>query len=88
MRYARERLLRKLVAAWPARRGDAARHASVLDPSSLTLGFARRFASYKRPNLLLADPERLLRLLTDARAARCSSSSPARRIPATRKARR
>jgi starch phosphorylase len=30
----------------------------------LTLGFARRFASYKRPNLLLHDPERLLRLLT------------------------
>jgi starch phosphorylase len=31
----------------------------------LTLGFARRFATYKRPNLLLHDPERLLRLLTD-----------------------
>ena len=32
---------------------------------SLTLGFARRFATYKRPNLLLHDPERLLRLPTD-----------------------
>jgi len=31
----------------------------------VTLGFARRFASYKRPNLLLHDPERLLRLLTN-----------------------
>ncbi len=31
----------------------------------MTLGFARRFATYKRPNLLLRDPERLLRLLTD-----------------------
>jgi len=31
----------------------------------LTLGFARRFATYKRPNLLLHDPERLLRILTD-----------------------
>jgi starch phosphorylase len=31
----------------------------------LTLGFARRFATYKRPNLLLHDPERLLRLLSD-----------------------
>jgi starch phosphorylase len=31
----------------------------------LTLGFARRFATYKRPNLLLHDPERLLRLLTN-----------------------
>ena len=31
----------------------------------LTLGFARRFATYKRPNLLLRDPERLKRLLTN-----------------------
>jgi starch phosphorylase len=29
----------------------------------LTLGFARRFATYKRPNLLLSDPERLVRIL-------------------------
>ena len=34
-------------------------------PTRLTLGFARRFATYKRPNLLLHDPERLLRLLTN-----------------------
>jgi len=31
----------------------------------LTLGFARRFVSYKRPNLLLHNPERLLRLLNN-----------------------
>lgn len=37
--------------------------ADVLDPDVLTLGFARRFAEYKRPNLLLQDPERLIRLL-------------------------
>jgi len=37
----------------------------LFDPNALTLGFARRFASYKRSNLLLHDPERLLRLLTD-----------------------
>ena len=37
----------------------------LFDPNALTLGFARRFATYKRPNLLLHDPERLLRLLTD-----------------------
>ena len=37
----------------------------VLDPDALTLGFARRFAEYKRPNLLLRDPERLARLLAD-----------------------
>jgi starch phosphorylase len=34
-----------------------------LDPGVLTLGFARRFATYKRPNLLLHDPERLLQIL-------------------------
>ncbi|HTS78465.1 MAG TPA: alpha-glucan family phosphorylase [Bryobacteraceae bacterium] len=37
----------------------------VFDPDTLTLGFARRFATYKRPNLLLRDPDRLLRLLTN-----------------------
>jgi len=36
----------------------------TLDPDALTLGFARRFAPYKRPNLLLRDPDRLLRILT------------------------
>jgi glycogen phosphorylase len=36
-----------------------------LDPNILTLGFARRFAGYKRPNLLLHDPQRLARMLTD-----------------------
>lgn len=38
---------------------------TVLDPDVLTLGFARRFASYKRPDLLLHDPDRLVCLLTD-----------------------
>jgi starch phosphorylase len=44
---------------------------SPLEPSEvfkedvLTAGFARRFATYKRPDLLLHDPERLIRLLTD-----------------------
>ncbi len=37
----------------------------ALDPNILTLGFARRFTEYKRPNLLLHDAERLRRLLTD-----------------------
>jgi len=35
----------------------------VLSPYALTLCFARRFATYKRGNLLLRDPERLLRLI-------------------------
>ena len=38
----------------------------LLDPQVLTLGFARRFATYKRPNLLLRDTARLLRLLSNA----------------------
>jgi starch phosphorylase len=42
---------------------ERAKHS--FDPNILTLGFARRFATYKRPNLLLYDPPRLLRLLTN-----------------------
>jgi starch phosphorylase len=37
----------------------------VLDPEALTIGFARRFAAYKRANLLLKDPQRFVKLLTD-----------------------
>jgi starch phosphorylase len=37
----------------------------VLDPSALTIGFARRFATYKRAALILRDPERLSRILND-----------------------
>ncbi len=37
----------------------------LLDPNALTIGFARRFTAYKRPNLLLHDPERLTRLFAD-----------------------
>jgi len=38
----------------------------VLDPEALTIGFARRFAAYKRGNLLLNDVPRLRKLLADA----------------------
>lgn len=37
----------------------------ILDPEALTIGFARRFASYKRALLLFRDQERLTRILTD-----------------------
>ena len=37
----------------------------VLDPEALTIGFARRFATYKRGNLLLKDPSRLVKILTN-----------------------
>ena len=60
--YARERLASQLAASGASTEAvDRARH--LFDPNTLTLGFARRFATYKRPNLLLHDPERLLRLL-------------------------
>jgi glycogen phosphorylase len=62
--YARERLSKLLAASGtPAEKVEAAHH--LFDPGALTLGFARRFATYKRPNLLLHDPERLVRLLTN-----------------------
>jgi starch phosphorylase len=44
---------------------DIAQAGQILNPEALTLGFARRFATYKRPTLLLHDPGRLMRLLTD-----------------------
>jgi glycogen phosphorylase len=40
---------------------------ALFDQNALTIGFARRFATYKRPNLLLHDPERLARILKDFR---------------------
>ncbi|MGH8226199.1 MAG: alpha-glucan family phosphorylase [Gammaproteobacteria bacterium] len=49
------------------RRGEAAAVPDqALDPNVLTLCFARRFTAYKRPLLLLHDPERLIRLLNHA----------------------
>jgi starch phosphorylase len=38
----------------------------AFDPEALTIGFARRFATYKRADLLLSDPDRLARLLADS----------------------
>jgi starch phosphorylase len=62
--YARERLSGQLAASGASPEAiDGANH--LFNPHALTLGFARRFATYKRPNLLLHDPERLLRLLTN-----------------------
>lgn len=62
--HARQRVARQMADAG----SDAAAIEEVrrsLRPDVLTLGFARRFATYKRPNLLLHDPARLLRLLSD-----------------------
>jgi starch phosphorylase len=40
---------------------------ALLDPYMLTIGFARRFATYKRGSLVLRDVDRLLRIITDVR---------------------
>ena len=62
--FARRRLHEQLV-----RRGLPKREAAVadevLDPSALTLGFARRFATYKRAALILRNMDRLRAILTD-----------------------
>ncbi len=62
--FARDRLRAQLEArgALPS---EVAQAEEVLNPEALTIGFARRFATYKRATLLLRDPERLARILTD-----------------------
>jgi glycogen phosphorylase len=60
--YARQGIGRQL-AAVGAEANVIARTQTRLDPEVMTLGFARRFATYKRPNLLLHDVDRLLSIL-------------------------
>jgi glycogen phosphorylase len=64
VQYVRKRHYRQL-AGRGASLEELTQAAQVLDPDTLTLGFARRFASYKRPNLLLHDPQRLVSILTN-----------------------
>jgi starch phosphorylase len=59
----RERYARQL----SAEGGSHMDVAEIFKEDVLTVGFARRFATYKRPDLLLHDPERPIRLLTDSR---------------------
>jgi glycogen phosphorylase len=64
IQFAREHFPKQLLGSGLST--DSAEQAKHLfDPDILTLGFARRFATYKRPNLLLHDPQRLLRFLTN-----------------------
>ena len=64
MTYIRARLTEQLAASGASE--QAIRRSEVIfDPQSLTLGFARRFVPYKRPDLLLMDPARLVCLLTN-----------------------
>ena len=62
--YVRLRYAHQLAASGAARE-EVDKAAEILDPASLTLGFARRFAEYKRPLLLLQDQERLIRILSN-----------------------
>lgn len=62
--YVRERLAQQRSVSNLGIRADEYTQ-SALDPEVLTIGFARRFATYKRADLLLHDPARLLRLLND-----------------------
>ncbi len=60
--YIRARVREQAIAR-KASSAEIHRMREVLDPDVFTIGFARRFASYKRPKLLLTDIERLRRLL-------------------------
>lgn len=62
--YSRARLVRQLGASGAAEE-EIERAKTYLNPDVLTLVFARRFATYKRPDLLLYDEERLVRILTN-----------------------
>jgi len=64
VQYARQRLSRQRIQQG-ASREEVAEAEAIFHPESLLIGFARRFATYKRPNLLLNDPERLVRILTN-----------------------
>jgi starch phosphorylase len=64
--FARKRLRQQLI-----RRGASQlviqQAEQLLDPQVLTIGFARRFSTYKRGNLLFADVERLAKMINDTR---------------------
>lgn len=63
--FARDRLAQQLRrrGSYPA---EIAAVETILDPDALTIGFARRFATYKRGTLLLRDRERLARIITNS----------------------
>jgi glycogen phosphorylase len=63
--FARERLRRQMGQRGLAPTEAAARAGQALDPDALTIGFARRFATYKRATLFLRDVERIRRMLLD-----------------------
>lgn len=64
--FARARLQDQL-SRWGASKIEIQAAAEALNPQALTIGFARRFATYKRGNLILRDPARLAKILNDTR---------------------
>jgi starch phosphorylase len=62
-----EQMRKRYMCQLAAEGANPSNAAGIFDEKVLTLGFARRFATYKRPNLLLHDTERLVRLLSNPR---------------------
>jgi starch phosphorylase len=66
LRYLREEARRKWRDEW-SEAAQVVAAGALLDPAVFTIGFARRFATYKRANLLFTDVERLRRLVTNSK---------------------
>jgi starch phosphorylase len=64
LEYVREEARRRWRDHWKEP-GHVVSAGTLLSSDALTIGFARRFATYKRADLLFRDPDRLRRLLTD-----------------------
>ena len=62
--FARRKLLEQLQ-RWGAKKVEIQAASEALNPQALTIGFARRFATYKRGDLILKDPARLASILND-----------------------
>lgn len=62
--FARRKLQEQLI-RWGATKREIQAAGEALNPQALTIGFARRFATYKRGDLILKDPSRLAKILND-----------------------
>jgi glycogen phosphorylase len=62
--FVRERLKNQTLARG-GRRHDLQLAGEALDPGTLTIGFARRFATYKRANLILSDIKRIIEIMSN-----------------------
>ena len=65
--FCRRRLMGQIKSGGGSSALDVRRAREFLNPEALTIGFARRFAPYKRAGLLFTDPDRLLSLMSDKR---------------------